>query len=47
MNDEIQGLCVRSKASAYQRLKQIVEGTDNLVQKLQASNSDVQLRWLH
>jgi lipopolysaccharide export LptBFGC system permease protein LptF len=32
-------------ASAYQRLKQIVEDTDNLVQRLQASNPAIQLRW--
>lgn len=31
--------------SAYQRLKQIVEDTDNLVQRLQASNPAIQLRW--
>jgi len=42
---QIRELCPRLDAAAYQRLKQIVADTDNLIDRLKTSNPAIQLRW--
>jgi len=39
------GIMSALDASAYQRLKQIIEDTDNLFNKLKSSNAALQWRW--
>jgi len=45
--DDAENLGIMSAldANAYQRLKQIIEDTDNLFAKLKSSNATLQWRW--